>query len=135
MSAGIILTKQATDLLVDPGTLKVKSNPTQAGVWLKLGTAPLDSFGLSSDRMHEIRVDGPDGFQSIDTQVVGAHWSGEKDRRMARITVELKAVAKDKGGKPVPTKLPAMPPKPPDATGFVTGRGPIHVEAMCVDDV
>ena len=30
-------------------------------------------------------------------------------------------------------KLPAMPPKPPDATGFVGGRGPIHVETMCVN--
>jgi serine/threonine protein kinase len=120
------LTKQMTDALVDPGTLKVKSTPPQAGVWLKLGTAPMDSLGLSSDRMHELRIEGPEGFQSIDTQVVGAHWSGEKDKRLARITVELKK-------SPKPTKLPAMPPKPPDATGFVGGRGPIHVEAMCVD--
>jgi serine/threonine protein kinase len=127
------LSKQLTEQLVDPGTLKVKSNPPQAGVWLKLGTTPMDSLGLSSDRMHELRVDGPAGFQSIDTQVVGAHWSGEKDKRMARITVELKPVAKDKAGKPTPVKLPAMPPKPPDATGFVPGRGPIHVEAMCID--
>ncbi len=127
------LTKQATDLLVDPGTIKVRSNPPQAGVWLKLGTSPFDSLGLSSDRMHELRVEGVDGFQPIDTQVVGAHWSGEKDKRLARITVELKHPAKDKAGKPAPTKLPAMPPKPPDATGFVGGRGPIHVEAMCVD--
>ncbi len=120
------LTKQMTDALVDPGTLKVKSIPPQAGVWLKLGTTPMDSLGLSSDRMHELRIEGPAGFQSIDTQVVGAHWSGEKDKRLARITVELKKT-------PKPSKLPAMPPKPPDATGFVGGRGPIHVEALCVD--
>lgn len=120
------LTKQATEALVDPGTLKIRSNPPQAGVWLKLGTTPMDSLGLSSDRMHEIRVEGPEGFQPIDTQVVGAHWSGERDKRLARITVDLKKAAR-------PVKLPAMPPKPPDATGFVPGRGPIHVEAMCVD--
>jgi len=121
------LTKQQTEALVDPGTIKVASNPSQAGVWLRLGKSPFDSLALSSDRMHEIRVEGADGFQAVDTQVVGAHWSGEGAKRAAHITIDLKPVGK----KEKPRTLPAMPPKPPDATGFVAGRGPIHVDVNC----
>src|SRR5262249_47498390 len=64
----------------------------------------------------------------IDTQVVASHWSGVKNNRKASITVALKAIGKDpKTGKPAPVKLPVMPPKPPDATGFVPGRGAIEI--------
>jgi hypothetical protein len=77
---------------------------------------------------------GRRGLQGVDTQVVGAHWSGEKDKRAAKIVVDLKPVEKDKKGVPTPKVLPPTPPKPPDATGFVPGRGPIEIEASCATD-
>ncbi|MBA2545055.1 MAG: protein kinase [Deltaproteobacteria bacterium] len=117
----------------DSGTLKVKSNPAQAGVWLLLGKSPANTFSLSSGQMHEIRVDGVDGFQPIDAQVVAAHWSGEGSKRAANIVIDLKVAPKDAKGRPVPNKLRTTPPKPPDATGFVPGFGPLHVDVNCVD--
>ncbi len=130
------LEKRLSAELPDPGTIKVRSNPSQAGVWLKLGRSPLVSLPLSAAMMHEIRVEGVEGFQAIDTQVVGAHWSGEKDHRAAHISIDLKPNAKDpKTGKlTAGVKLPVMPPKPPDATGFVPGRGPIQIEVNCASD-
>ena len=122
-------TREAIEDLPDPGSIKVTSNPPQAGVWLKIGRTPVDSIPLSSAQMHELRVEGVDGYDPADTQVVATHWTGDKAKKKASITVVLKAAAKDKSGKADPVKLPVMPPKPPDATGFLPGRGPIHVES------
>ena len=110
----------------DPGSIRVRSEPSQAGVWLKIGRAPVDTIGLSSMAMHELRVEGLDGYQAVDTQVIPSHWSGEKANRKATIVVPLKPVEKGKQA----VKLPAMPPKPPEATGFTPGRGPIHIESQ-----
>jgi hypothetical protein len=80
--------------------------------------------------MHELRVEGVDGFDPVDTQVVPSHWSGEKAKKKATISVALKPATKDpKTGKLAPVKLPVMPLKPPDATGFTPGRGAIHVDS------
>jgi len=123
------LTTRLTGELPDPGSIRVRSTPSQAGVWLKIGRTPVDSLPLSSMMMHELRIEGREGYQPVDTQVIPSHWAGEKDKRKATISVTLQPNAKDPKGKPVETKLPAMPPKPPDATGFQPGRGPIHVES------
>jgi hypothetical protein len=122
-------TKKLTDELPDPGAIRVRSNPSQAGVWLKIGRTPVDSLPLSSAMMHEIRVEGVDGYQPVDTQVIASHWSGEKAERKAKIVVTLKPNEKDAKGKTTVVKLPAMPAKPPEATGFTPGRGPIRVES------
>jgi len=131
--------REAIEDLPDPGSIRVTSNPPQAGVWLKIGRTPVDSIPLSSAQMHELRVEGVDGYDPVDTQVVATHWSdkpseggakaNDKNKKKASLTVVLKPAAKDKTGKPLPAKLPVMPPKPPDATGFTPGRGPIHVES------
>ena len=121
--------REAIEDLPDPGSIRVTSNPPQAGVWLKIGRTPVDSIALSSAQMHELRIEGVDGYDPVDTQVVATHWSGDKTKKKASLTVVLKPAAKDKTGKPEPVKLPVMPPKPPDATGFTPGRGPIHVES------
>jgi len=118
----------AIEDLPDPGAIRVSSNPPQAGVWLKIGRTPVTSIPLTSSQMHEIRVEGVDGYDPIDTQVVAAHWNGDKAHRKAQIAITLKPSAKDpKTGKPTQLKLPVMPPKPPDATGFPPGRGTIEV--------
>jgi hypothetical protein len=118
----------AIEDLPDPGAIRVSSNPPQAGVWLKIGRTPVTSIPLTSGQMHEIRIEGVDGYDPIDTQVVAAHWNGDKQHRKAQIVITLKPSAKDpKTGKPTQLKLPVMPPKPPDATGFPPGRGTIEV--------
>jgi serine/threonine protein kinase len=118
------------DSQIDAGAIAVRSTPSQAGVWLKIGRTPVSSLPLSSNMMHELRIEGIDGYQPIDTQVVPSNWSGDKEARKATVVVPLKLVGKDpKTGKPAVVKLPAMPPKPPEASGFVQGRGPIHVES------
>lgn len=121
--------REAIEGLPDPGSIRVTSNPPQAGVWLKIGRTPVDSIPLSSAQMHELRIEGVDGYDPVDTQVVASHWTGDKTKKKASITVVLKPAAKDKTGKATPVKLPVMPPKPPDATGFTPGRGPIHVDS------
>jgi hypothetical protein len=107
------------------GTVRVRSTPDRAGVWLELGRTPLETIPWSSGMMHELRVEGVDGYQPLDTQVVPAHWSGEGEARKATIAVTLQPVPKGKSA----VKLPATPPKPPPATGFAQGRGPIRVES------
>ena len=108
-----------------PGTIRVRSNPPGAGVWLKLGRTPLETIPWSSGMMHELRFEDIDGYQPIDAQVVPAHWSGEGDARKATIAVTLQPVPKGKTA----VKLPPTPPEPPPASGFVQGRGPIRVES------
>ncbi|MDQ3368374.1 MAG: protein kinase [Myxococcota bacterium] len=123
------LSRKLSGELPDPGAIRVRSTPSQAGVWLKLGRTPLASLALSSSMMHELRVDGIDGFQAVDTQVIASHWEGESTARKAKVVVALQPTAKDaKTGKPLATRLPAMPAKPPAATGFTPGRGPLHIE-------
>jgi hypothetical protein len=121
--------REAIEGLPDPGTIKVTASQPEAGVWLKIGRTPIDSIGLSSAQMHELRLEGVDGFDPIDTQVVASMWTGEKNNRKAAINVVMKPSAKDKAGKPDPAKLPVMPPKPPDGGAFTVGRGPIHVDS------
>ncbi|MEO8702447.1 MAG: protein kinase [Kofleriaceae bacterium] len=121
--------RRRTEALGDSGSITVKSNPPQAGVWLKLGRSPFDSLPLSSGQMHELRIDGLPGYQAIDTQVIPSHWSGDKDKRGAKLVVQLKPIGKDAKGKPVAVALPPTPPEPPKpAEPFVPGRGAIHVE-------
>ncbi len=122
------LAAQQSDRSMTAGAIKVTSTPTQAGVWLKIGRTPVDTMPLSSEMMHEIRVENVDGFMPVDAQVIASNWTGDdKANRHGSITVTLKPL--DKNAKPGATKLPAMPPKPPDATGFKPGRGPIHIES------
>ena len=124
--------REAIEGLPDPGTIKITSNQTNAGVWLKIGrtgSSGVDSIGLSSAQMHELRLENLDGYDPIDAQVVASMWSPatdkDKNNRKATIQVVLKPSAKDKE----PVKLPVMPPKPPDGGTFTPGRGIIHVES------
>ncbi len=117
--------------LPDPGSIHVSSNPSQAGVWLKLGRTPVDTMPFSSTIQHELRLEGVAGYDPVDTQVDASAWTGEKKARKASISVALKAIGKDpKTGKPAEKKLPPTPPKPHDAGVLEPGRGPIHVESV-----
>ncbi|HEY0251474.1 MAG TPA: protein kinase, partial [Kofleriaceae bacterium] len=115
-------THELTEELPDPGTIKVTSTPSEAGVWLRIGRTPADSIPLSSEMLHELRFEGVDGYDPIDTQVTASMWSGDKGTRKAQTNVTLK-----QSDPKNPVKLPAMPPKPPDGGTFAKGRGPIHI--------
>ncbi|HLL23199.1 MAG TPA: hypothetical protein VK427_13765, partial [Kofleriaceae bacterium] len=79
--------------------------------------------------MHELRLEGLEGYQPVDTQVLASHWAGEGAGRKASVSITLQPLARDPKGKAVDGKLPAMPPKPPAATGFQPGRGPIRIDS------
>ncbi len=120
----------AIEDLPDPGTIRVTSNPPQAGVWLKVGRTPVTSMPLSSTMMHELRFEGVDGYDPVDTQVVAANWTGSGARRAAAIAVALPRVRLDpRTGKAAPAELPPMPPKPPASAsaGYSSGRGAIQI--------
>jgi serine/threonine protein kinase len=127
-------TRRAVEAQADRGQIIVSSTPGQAGAWLKLGRAPFDTpFPLTSQQMHEIRVELP-GYQSIDTQILASHWTGTGLNRKASLTVTLKPAdkvdpKKVDPKKPDPNKLGPTPAKPPDASGFTAGEGPVHVES------
>ena len=112
--------------LPDPGSIHVSANPSQAGVWIKIGRTPVDTFSLSSNMQHELRLEGVPGYDPVDTQVNASAWTGEKKARKAAITVALKA--SDPKAK-APKKLPVTPPKPPDPGVLEPGRGPIHIDS------
>ena len=61
----------------------------------------VDSIALSSAQMHELRLEGVDGYDPIDTQVVASMWTGDKNNRKATINVVLKPSAKDKRASPI----------------------------------
>lgn len=122
--------RQAIEDLPDPGVIRVTSNPPQAGVWLKIGRTPVKSFQLSSAMMHELRLEGVDGYDPVDTQVVAAHWNRSAEHRTASIAVTLPRTKLDaRTGRPVPAVLPPMPPKPPPTrdADFPTGHGAIEI--------
>ena len=112
-----------------PHNNRITSTPTEASVWLKLGRTPVDSLALPTSMMHELRIEGLDGYEPLDTQVLPANWSTSGDVRVANVVVPLTATPGGAKGRRTATKLPAMPPKPPAVTGFKEGRGTLHIES------
>ncbi|MDX2090907.1 MAG: protein kinase [Kofleriaceae bacterium] len=104
-------TRLATESLADRGAIKVSVTPPDASIWVKLGRTSSDAlFPLSSAQMHRIRIE-LDGYQSIDTEILPAMWTGTGLARKSAVNVVLKAVAKDKKtGKSLAEPLPARPP-------------------------
>jgi serine/threonine protein kinase len=101
------------------GSIRIRSNPGQAGVWLSLGRTPVTSFLLSAARQHELRLE-LEGFESVDTQVLPGSWTGSSDAQRALITV---------GMRPGANVLAPTPPAPIAAQGYPTGNGVLHIES------
>ncbi len=120
--------KKTADLtaeLPDPGGIRVTSTPDGAAVWLMLGRTPLDSIGLPSGMVHELRVE-LDGYHAKDVDVGGRDWTTTPEGAAVAHVQTTMTVA---GAKDAP--LPAVPPKPDDAlgAGLKVGRGVLHVES------
>jgi hypothetical protein len=112
----------------DRGTITVSSTPSEASVWLKLGRTNLDTLVLTSSQMHRLRIE-LDGYQPLDTEVIAANWSGSGAARKAKVSIALKPLVVDKKTRrPVPMRLPALPPNLPEQSGFAAGEGPIRIE-------
>jgi len=125
------LEKRLREEQEDPGSIRIRSEPTEGTVWLLLGRTPLDSLGLPSSMLHQLRVELT-GYQIVDTQVPGSNWTGDTpEARTAKIAVTLSPLQAAKDGK-MPPPPPFQPPPVPDAIAqgpFPAGRGTIHVES------
>ncbi|MGE0549957.1 MAG: protein kinase [Kofleriaceae bacterium] len=135
-------TRLAIAAQADRGTLSVTANPSSSSVWLKLGRTNLTTFPLTATQIHRIRIELP-GYQSIDTEVLGANWSqagatagsgaasgsSSSIQRKAIVRVTLQAAAKDKHGNSLAKPLPALPPNlAVDTKALPAGEGPIEIE-------
>jgi serine/threonine protein kinase len=112
----------------DPGAIVVAASPVPGAAWLKLGRTPLTTeFHLHSSpggaASIEIRVELA-GHQPIDTQITGAHWSGDKGKRSAKISVPLRPL-----GKQPAVALPPQPDEPPRPQPGEPSTGPITVQS------
>jgi hypothetical protein len=101
--------------------------------WLKLGITPFTTethLPSAPGGAHslEIRVE-LEGYQPVDTQITSVHWSGEKGKRSAKITVPLKPLGKDpRTGKQVVVTLKPQPDEPPRSPAGEKSEGPVTVE-------
>jgi hypothetical protein len=128
--------KELSDAQADRGTIRVTSTPSEASIWLKLGRTPVDTLPLAASQRHRLRIER-DGYQPIDTEVVGASWeasgsnasgSNANDKH-AKVSAVLKAAPIDKKTKkPQIDPLPALPPNLSEEASTVSGEGPLHVE-------
>jgi serine/threonine protein kinase len=116
---------------VDPGAIKIRSEPPEATVWLLIGRTPTDSIGLPSSMLHQLRVE-LQGYTHVDTQVPGSNWTGDNaEARVANLSVTLTPQVAGKDGK-MPPPPPFQPPVVPEAIArgpFPPGRGILHIES------
>ena len=105
-----------------PGTIRIRSTPDYAGVWLLLGRSQLESISISTANVWEVRLE-LEGYQSQDVHVVDKQWTGtSKDDLKAAINVTLTPGVLEK---PLPSMTPALP---PGEVGRADGRGKLTVD-------
>jgi hypothetical protein len=129
-AANEALEKRLREEQEDPGTIRIRSEPSEGTVWLLIGRTPCESIGLPSSMLHQLRVE-LDGYTAVDTQVAGSAWTGEEKSRVAHVSVPLAVAPPGKDGKPPPPP-PFQPPVVPDVVArgpFPPGRGVIEVES------
>jgi hypothetical protein len=111
--------------LADPGAIRVSSEPGEAAVWLSLGRTPMDSFGLPTGQLHELRVE-LDGHKPLDVAVTSKDWKGDGDKKRAELIVKLEPGTPAKPPPPMPEWAPEV--LADMQRGLSQGRGVIHVE-------
>lgn len=116
------LSAKLTDDLPDPGSIRLGSAPSEATGWLLLGRTPFDSLPLSSEVVHQVRVE-LERYRPQELIVDGGSWQGAGGARRAELRVKLERAGKD--GRP----LPAAVAEPPPGKGLAPGAGKIHFES------
>lgn len=112
-------TARLTAELPDPGTIRIRSNPDQASVWLLIGPAPAETFKVPTGGLVQLRVEAP-GHITQDVPLLASAWTGTGNDQRATVSVALS---------PGTSELPADPGKPPEVAGqvFTPGHGVIAV--------
>ncbi|MDB4956472.1 MAG: serine/threonine protein kinase [Myxococcales bacterium] len=118
--------RKALDSIPDPGSIVITSNPSQAGVWLRIGRTPTDTMSLQANNSAELGL-LLDGYEMTEAQVGGVNWSGANATQKAAIAVTLKK-AKSKRVAALPLQPVAM-----HITTGIVGGGPIHVDSTPPD--
>jgi hypothetical protein len=112
-------TARLTAELPDPGTIRIRSNPDQASVWMLIGPTPAETFKVPTGGLVQLRVEAP-GFIPQDVPLLASAWTGTGHDQRATVSVALT---------PGASELPADPGKPPEVAGqvFTPGHGVISV--------
>lgn len=116
------LSAKLTDDLPDPGGLRLDSSPSQATGWLLLGRAPFDSLPLSSEVVHQVRVE-LERYASQELIIDGTQWQGSGTAKRAEVKVKLARATK------TTAPLSAAVAEPPPGKGLSAGSGKIHFES------
>ena len=116
-------TKRMSEAQIDPGSVEIRSNPGDAGVWLRLGPTPTDTPSLPASTTHELAV-LQEGFQLAETQVVAQHWTGNK----ATVVIALQPLVPDKKGQTKRAELPLQP-TAEHKPSTIKAEGPIHIDS------
>lgn len=116
------LSAKLTDDLPDPGGIRLDSSPSSATGWLLLGRAPFDSLPLSSEAVHQVRVE-LERYASQELIVDGTQWQGSGTTKRAEVKVKLARATK------TTAPLSAIVPEPPPGKGLSAGSGKIHFES------
>jgi serine/threonine protein kinase len=121
--------KRFTEAQIDPGSVEIRSNPGDAGVWLRVGPTPTDTLRLPATTTHELSLI-KDGYQLAEVQVAAEHWTGSN----ATVRVALQPLVPDKK-KGTPAKPAELPVQPTAEHKPMPGKaeGPIHVESTPAD--
>lgn len=116
------LSAKLTDALPDPGGIRLDSSPSSATGWLLLGRAPFDSLPLSSEVVHQVRVE-LERYASQELNVDGTQWQGSGITKRAEVKVKLARATK------TTAPLSAIVAEPPPGKGLSAGSGKIHFES------
>jgi serine/threonine protein kinase len=118
--------RKALDMVPDPGAIVITSNPSQAGVWLRIGRTPTATMSLQANNSAELAL-VLDGYEMTEAQVGGVNWSGANKTQKAAIAVSMKKAKTKK-----PPALPLQPTALHITTGIV-GGGPIQIDSTPQD--
>ncbi len=105
------------------GVISVESDVGDAAVWFLLGRTPLESIALSSNQVHNLRLE-LEGQKTTFATIDRTHWTGDSDAQVAKLAVKLAKAGTSKGVVPAYEPEPAVrPPKGP------AGKGKLLIES------
>lgn len=116
------LSAKLTDDLPDPGRILLASNPSPATGWLLLGRTPFDSLPLSSEVVHQVRVE-LDRYRTQELNLDGTSWQGAGSDKRGAVKVKLERATK------TTPPLSAAVAEPPPGKSLAPGSGKIHFES------